>query len=170
MGGSCFSRWWGLCGLSQEATRGPQPPEDGSLWKGLVGGISHIPRAFPKSHPGKIQGRQEARPKPTSCTGFLEGHDKEEEGATWRGGGCSEEGGQAGWGPNVANPALGQPCPAPALSSGMHLCDAAGCGELEAQPRVREPHTQGLFYNGEASRFAGQACSLCPQWESGPGR
>lgn len=71
--------------------------------EGLGGGISHIPRAFPKSHPGKIQGRQEARPKPTSCTGFLEGHDKEEEGATWRGGGCSEEGGQAGWGPNVAN-------------------------------------------------------------------
>ena len=75
---------------------------------------------------------------------------------------------QGGWAGRLGSQ-CGQPA-APALSSGMHLCEAAGCGELEAQPRMREPHTQGVFYNGEASRFAGQACSVCPQWESGPGR
>lgn len=40
---------------------------------------------------GEVQWRQEARPRPTSCTGFLEGQDKEEEGATWKGGGCSQK-------------------------------------------------------------------------------
>lgn len=37
-----------------------------------------------KAAQGEVQCHQEARPKPTSWTGFLERKDKEEEGATWR--------------------------------------------------------------------------------------
>ena len=60
--------------------------------EGLGGrGIPH-PTGLPYKPPGgEVQWQQEARPRPTSCTGFLEGQDKEEEGATWKGGGCSQK-------------------------------------------------------------------------------
>lgn len=41
-----------------------------------MGGRSNIPQAFPEKSPGEVQQQQEARPKPTSCTGFLDWQDK----------------------------------------------------------------------------------------------
>ena len=86
-------------GLSCGVRKWPSAPRGWLPWKGLGGGYkSHIPQAFPEKSQGEVPQQQEARPKPTSCTGFLDSQDKEKEQATWRRGSCSTEDEQVGAG------------------------------------------------------------------------
>lgn len=81
-------------GITWGGGHGPRPPQGGSPWKGLGWGPSQYPTGLsPEESPGEVRRQREARPKPTSCTGFLDRQDKnshvEERQLLW--------GGWAGW-------------------------------------------------------------------------
>ena len=113
--------------LCEEALHPQRTAPYGRAWGG--GGRRPLPQAFSeKSHLGEIQQWQEAGPKPTSCTGFLEGQDKEEEGATWRRGGGEVAGPRRQLG--VPTQATCSPCPLLWNASVWSSC----CGTVKTNP------------------------------------
>lgn len=110
----------------------------GRAW---VGGQSNILEAFPRRVTREVRRQQEARPKPTSCTGFLDWPDKKNE----------PRGGEAAALGRMGR--LGTPLSFGCIGVTLHRAVKGTPGRSRMALGAMRP---GCLYHGEAVAFLGK--------------